>query len=100
MGHQYPHHQHFTALRSTLISNATLPFSNTPYLRLLIIVSAICYGAVFSVAEGKTLTDVTSSVEHRQVIKRSATDGSLPGPDYPEYQSGVRYDEYPVSTNV
>jgi hypothetical protein len=98
--HQYPHHQHCSALRSPLISNTTLPFSNNTYLWLLVLVVVICSGTLLSVAEGKTLTDVTSSVEHHQVIKRSATDGSLPAPDYPEYQPGVRYDEYPVSTNV
>jgi hypothetical protein len=97
--HQYPHHQHCTALRSPLISNTALPFSNTSYLWLLVLVFVTCSGALFSVAEGKPLTDVTSSVEHHQVIKRSATDGSLPASDYPEYQSGVRSDEYPVSTN-
>lgn len=98
--HQYPHHQHCTALRSPLISNRTLPISNTSCLWLLVLVFVICSGTLLSVAEGKTLTDVTSSVEHHQVIKRSATDGSLPAPDYGEYQPGVRYDEYPVSTSA
>jgi hypothetical protein len=33
------------------------------------------------------------------MFKRSATEGALGAADYPDYQSGVRYDEYPVSTN-
>jgi hypothetical protein len=67
---------------------------------MLAIVFITCSGTLFTVAEGKTLKDVTSSVEHQQVFKRSAAEGALGASDYPDYQAGVRYDEYPVSKIV
>jgi hypothetical protein len=84
---QFPHHEHCTALHSLL------PVSNTTSVWLLALVFVTCSGTLFTAAEGKSLTDVTSPVEKQQVFKRSATEAS----DYPDYQAGVRYDEYPVS---
>jgi hypothetical protein len=63
---------------------------------LLAFVFVTCSGTLFTAAEGKSLTEVTSPVEQQQVFKRSATEAS----DYPDYQAGVRYDEYPVSEIV
>jgi hypothetical protein len=87
-------------LHSPPVSNPTLPVSNATYLWLLALFFVTCSGTLFTVAEGKTLTDVTSSVENQQVFKRSATEGTLGASDYPDYQAGVRYDEYPVCTVV
>ena len=83
----FPHHEHCTVL------NSLLPVSSTTSVSLLALVFFTCAGALFAAAEGKALTDVTSPVEQQQVFKRSATEAS----DYPDYQAGVRYDEYPVS---
>lgn len=41
---------------------------------------------------------MTSPVEQR-VFKRSPSEGEIAVADYPDYQAGVRYDEYPVSEN-
>jgi hypothetical protein len=84
---QFPHHEHCTVLHSLL------PVSNTTALWLLALVFVTCSGTLFTAAEGKSLADVTSPVEQQRVFKRSATEAS----DYPDYQAGVRYDEYPVS---
>ena len=84
---QFPHHEHCTVLHSQL------PVSNTISVWLLALVFVTCSGTLFTAAEGKSLTDVTSPVEQQQVFKRSAAEAS----DYPDYQAGVRYDEYPVS---
>ena len=84
---QFPHHEHCTVLHSTL------PVSNTTSVWLLALVFVTCSGTLFTAAEGKSVRDVTSPVEQQQVFKRSATEAS----DYPDYQAGVRYDEYPVS---
>jgi len=96
--HLYSHHQRCTVLHSLPVSSATLPFISASYLWLIILVFVTC-GTLFTVAEGKPLTDVTSSVERHQVLKRGVTDGSVEGSGYADYQSGVRYDEYPVSTS-
>jgi len=84
---QFAHHDHCTVLQSLL------PVSNTTSLWLLALIFITCSGSLFTAAEGKSLADVTSPVEQQQVFKRSAIQAS----DYPDYQAGVRYDEYPVS---
>ena len=84
---QFPHHEHCTVLHSLL------PVSNSTSLWLLALVFVTCSGTLLTAAEGKSLADVTSPVEQQHVFKRSATEAS----DYPDYQAGVRYDEYPVS---
>ena len=89
----FPHHEHCTMLHSPPMADTRLPVSSTTSVWLLALVFVACFGTLFTAAEGKSLTDVTSAVEHQQVTKRSATEAS----DYPDYQAGVRYDEYPVS---
>jgi len=84
---QFPHHEHCTVLHSLL------PVSNTTSLWLLALVFVTCSATLFTAAEGKSLADVTSPFEQQQVFKRIAAEAS----DYPDYQAGVRYDEYPVS---
>ena len=96
---QFPHHQHCTLRHSPPIPNTTLPVSHIAYLWILALLCVTCSATLFTVAEGKTLTDVASSAEHQQVFKRSATEGGLGASGYPDYQAGVRYDEYPVSKN-
>jgi hypothetical protein len=82
-----PHHELCNMLHSVL------PVGNATAVWLLAIVFITCSGTVCTAAGGRALTDMTSSIGHQQVFKRSATEAS----DYPEYQAGVRYDEYPVS---
>ncbi|KAJ9577031.1 hypothetical protein L9F63_006379, partial [Diploptera punctata] len=86
MGHRHlQHHQHCTMLHPT-------PYPNTGVNTLLWLLVIVCM-TLLTITEG---TDVTSSVEHHRVFKRSATDGSMgAAADYPDYQTGVRYDEYP-----
>ncbi|KDR09562.1 uncharacterized protein LOC110838631 isoform X2 [Zootermopsis nevadensis] len=79
-------------LHSPPISNASLPFRNTSYLWLFALVFVSCSGTFLASAEGNP---VTSPVEQR-VFKRSPSEGEIAVADYPDYQAGVRYDEYPV----
>jgi hypothetical protein len=94
-----PPHSHCTVLHSPPISNATLPYSNTSYLWLLVLVFVSCSGTLFTAAEGNPVTDVTSPVEPQQVFKRSAAEGAVGAADYSDFQTGARDDEYPVSKN-